>query len=89
MTEMSEELGSIRITCSEGSSLGTRVSVVCLDSSFFIIAGDTPLTTNLVCDVTAFEAVFILAAGGGDFTLSVIALLLIGWYLGMGSLRFF
>lgn len=91
MTEMSEEDGSIRITLSEGSSLGTRASFVCLDSCCFLfIAVDDPHTTDLVCAVTAtLEAVFTLAATSGDLTLSVVPLFLTGWYLGIGNLRFF
>lgn len=91
MTDMSEEAGSIRITCSEGSSLGTRNSFVRLDSCcFFFITVNVPHPTDLVCAVTAtLEATFTLAASGADLTFSVVPLLLIGWYLGMGNLRFF
>lgn len=87
MTEMSEEAGSIRMTCSEGSSLGTKVSFVCLVSCCFFVTVDKLLVD--VCAATdILEAAFILAASGGDLTLSVVPLPLAGWYLGMGNLRF-
>lgn len=90
MTEMSVEDGSIRITLSEGSSLGTRASTVCLVSCFFFIAVGDPHTTDLDCAVIAtLEAVFNLAATSGDLILSVVPLFLTGWYLGIGNLRFF
>lgn len=92
VTDMSEEAGSIRITCSEGSSLGTRNSFVRLDSCcfFFMLLLDAPHPTDLFCAVTAtLEATFTLSASGADLTFSVVPLLLIGWYLGMGNLRFF
>lgn len=58
---MSDDVGSSRITFSEGSSFGTKV----------------PLTAGLVCVVTeTVEVVFTLAARGGDLTLSEGFLLL-------------
>lgn len=91
MTEMSEEDGSIRITFSEGSSLHTLAFFVYLDSCcFFLKVVDDVHTTVLVCPFPAtLEVDFNTEAGSGDLTLSVAPLLLTGWYLGIGNLRFF
>ena len=39
-------------------------------------------------EVATLGTDFALAASGGDLTLSVVPLLLIGWYLGMGNFGF-
>lgn len=80
MTEMSEEAVSIRITCSETSSLGSRGGVMSFDSCcFFFVNVDSPPNTDLDCAVTeTMEGVFILASSDGDLTLSVIPLFLTG-----------
>jgi len=87
VTEISEEAGSIRITCSEGSSLGTTISFVCSCCFIFITVG--PQEADMDCaEVATLGTDFALAASGGDLTLSVVPLLLIGWYLGMGNFGF-
>lgn len=86
VTEKSEEDGSDKISCSVGSSLHTLVFFVYLNSCCFFLK---VVSTDFVwAFTTTLLADFNFEAGAGDLTLSV-PLLLIGWYLGIGNLKFF
>ena len=53
---------------------------MCLDSDLLIDGDELSVT---------LKATATLAASVGDFTLSVLACFLVGWYLGIGNFRFF